>query len=126
LQIIFTNYVMKNFKELRIWQRSHQLVLDIYLITKSFPKEEVYGLTSQIRRSCASIPTNIAEGCGRNSDAELKRFLTIAMGSASELEYQLILSNDLGYIQTDNYEKLNNELIEIRKMLNTFIQKLGK
>lgn len=126
MQIIFTNYVMKNFKELRIWQRSHQLVLDIYLITKSFPKEEVYGLTSQIRRSCASIPTNIAEGCGRNSDAELKRFLTIAMGSASELEYQLILSNDLGYIQTDNYEKLNNELIEIRKMLNTFIQKLGK
>ncbi|MER0439207.1 four helix bundle protein [Emticicia sp. W12TSBA100-4] len=117
---------MKNFKELRIWQRSHQLVLDIYLITKSFPKEEVYGLTSQIRRSCASIPTNIAEGCGRNSDAELKRFLTIVMGSASELEYQLILSNDLGYIQTDNYEKLNNELIEIRKMLNTFIHKLGK
>lgn len=126
MQIIFTNYVMKNFKELRIWQRSHQLVLDIYLITKSFPKEEVYGLTSQIRRSCASIPTNIAEGCGRNSDAELKRFLTIVMGSASELEYQLILSNDLGYIQTDNYEKLNNELIEIRKMLNTFIHKLGK
>lgn len=126
MQIIFTNYVMKNFKELRIWQRSHQLVLNVYLITKSFLKEEVYGLTSQIRRSCASIPTNIAEGCGRNSDAELKRFLTIAMGSASELEYQLILSNDLGYIQTDNYEKLSNELIEIRKMLNTFIQKLGK
>jgi four helix bundle protein len=96
LQITFTN--MKNFKELKIWQRSHQLVLDIYLITKSFPKEEVYGLTSQIRRSCSSIPTNIAEGCGRNSDAELNRFLVIAMGSASELEYQLILIKDLGYI----------------------------
>ncbi len=117
---------MKNFKELRIWQRSHQLVLDIYLITKSFPKEEVYGLTSQIRRSCSSIPTNIAEGCGRNSDAELNRFLVIAMGSASELEYQLILIKDLGYIQIENYEKLNNELVEIRKMLNMFIQKLGK
>ncbi len=113
---------MKNFKELRIWQRSHQLVLDIYLITKSFPKEEVYGLTSQIRRSCSSIPTNIAEGCGRNSDAELNRFLVIAMGS--ELEYQLILIKDLGYIQIESYEKLNNELVEIRKMLNTFIQKL--
>ncbi|WP_435357072.1 four helix bundle protein [Emticicia sp. SJ17W-69] len=115
---------MKNFKELRIWQRSHQLVLTIYDLTKYFLKDEIYGLTSQIRRSCASIPTNIAEGCGRNSDAELNRFLVIAMGSASELEYQLILSKDLGYIQTDNFEKLNNELIEIRKMLNTFIQKL--
>jgi four helix bundle protein len=117
---------MKNFKELRIWQRSHQLVLDVYQITKSFPKEEVYGLTSQIRRSCSSIPTNIAEGCGRNSDAELNRFLVIAMGSASELEYQLILSKDLGYIQFENYEKMNNELVEIRKMLNMFIQKLSK
>jgi four helix bundle protein len=117
---------MKNFKELRIWQRSHQLVLDIYLIKKSCPKEEVYGLTSQIRRSCSSIPTNIAEGCGRNSDAELNRFLVIAMGSASELEYQLILIKDLGYIQIESYEKLNNELVEIRKMLNTFIQKLSK
>lgn len=122
MQITFTN--MKNFKELRIWQRSHQLVLDIYLVTKSFPKEEVYGLTSQIRRSCSSIPTNIAEGCGRNSDAELNRFLVIAMGSASELEYQLLLAKDLAYLKIDDYEKLNDELIEIRKMLNMFIQKL--
>lgn len=117
---------MKNFKELRIWQRSHQLVLDIYLITKSFPKEEVYGLTSQIRRSCSSIPTNIAEGCGRDSDAELPRFLVIVMGSSSELEYQLLLTKDLAYLNIDDYEKLNDELIEIWKMLNMFIQKLRK
>lgn len=83
---------MKNFKELLIWQRSHQLVLEIYIITKSFPKDELFGLTSQMRRSSASIPTNIAEGCGRNSDAEMNRFLIIAQGSAAELEYQIILS----------------------------------
>lgn len=96
------------------------------LITKSFPKEEVYGLTSQIRRSCSSIPTNIAEGCGRDSDAELHRFLVIAMGSSSELEYQLLLTKDLAYLNIDDYEKLNDELIEIRKMLNMYIQKLRK
>ena len=117
---------MKNFKELRIWQRSHQLVLDVYGITKNFPKEEVYGLTSQMRRSSASIPTNIAEGCGRNSDAELCRFLVIAMGSASELEYQLLLSNELNYLQISDYKRLNDELVEIRKMMNMFIQTLGK
>lgn len=115
---------MKNFKELLIWQRSHQLVLDIYLITKSFPKEEVYGLTSQIRRSCSSIPTNIAEGCGRNSDAEMNRFLIIAQGSATELEYQIILSKDLSYISTEILNTLSLELTEIRKMINTFSQKI--
>ena len=117
---------MKNFKELRIWQRSHQLVLDVYGITKNFPKEEVYGLTSQMRRSSASIPTNIAEGCGRNSDAELCRFSVIAMGSASELEYQLLLSNELNYLQIIDYKRLNDELVEIRKMINMFIQTLQK
>lgn len=115
---------MKNFKELLIWQRSHQLVLDVYLITKSYPKDELYGLTSQIRRSSTSIPTNIAEGCGRNSDAEMSRFLIIAQGSAAELEYQIILSKDLLYISTETFEKLSLELIEIRKMINTFIQKI--
>jgi four helix bundle protein len=73
------------------------LTLDLYEITKSFPKEELYGLTSQIRRSCSSIPANIAEGCGRDGDAELARFLQIAMGSASELEYHLLLANDLAF-----------------------------
>lgn len=115
---------MKNFKELLIWQRSHQLVLEIYLVTKSFPKEELFGLTSQMRRSSASIPTNIAEGCGRNSDAEMSRFLVIAQGSAAELEYQIILSKDLSYISLETFNKLSSELTEIRKMINTFMQKI--
>jgi len=115
---------MKNFKELLIWQRSHQLVLEIYLVTKSFPKEELFGLTSQMRRSSASIPTNIAEGCGRNSDAEMSRFLVIAQGSATELEYQIILSKDLSYLSLETFNKLSLELTEIRKMINTFMQKI--
>ena len=86
---------MKSFRELRIWQKGHQLTLSISSIIKNFPKEEIYGLISQMRRSSASIPNNIAEGGGREADAELARFLSIALGSASELEYQLILSNDL-------------------------------
>ena len=114
---------MKNFKELLIWQRSHQLVLEIYLITKSFPKDELFGLTSQMRRSSASIPTNIAEGCSRNSDAEMNRFLIIAQDSATELEYQIILSKDLSYISTEIFDTLCLELTEIRKMINTFSQK---
>lgn len=115
---------MKNFKELLIWQQSHQLVLEIYLVTKSFPKEELFGLTSQMRRSSASIPTNIAEGCGRNSDAEMSRFLVIAQGSAAELEYQIILSKDLLYLSLETFNKLSVELTEIRKMINTFMQKI--
>lgn len=115
---------MKNFKELLIWQRSHQLVLNIYSITKSFPKDELFGLTSQMRRSSASIPTNIAEGCGRNSDAEMNRFLIVAQGSAAELEYQIILSKDLSYISTEIFDTLSLELTEIRKMINTFSQKI--
>ena len=84
----------------------------------------MYGVTSQLRRSCASIPTNIAEGCGRSGDAELGRFLQIAMGSASETEYHLILANELGYLNSNDYESLNGELTEIKRMLNAFIQKL--
>jgi four helix bundle protein len=115
---------MKDFKELKIWQRSHKLTLSIYKLSKSFPKEEIYGLTSQMLRSAASIPTNIAEGSGRNTDPDLNRFLIIAMGSAAELEYQLILSKDLEYCNLAEFESLTNELIEIRKMLNAFIQKI--
>ena len=117
---------MKNFKDLLIWQRSHQLTLTIYKASASFPPEEKYGLTSQIRRASASIPTNIAEGCGRQSDAELHRFLTIAMGSASELEYQLLLAKDLTYLSESLFPLLNNELMEIKKMLNAYIQKVRK
>lgn len=115
---------MQDFKELKIWQRSHKLTLSIYKLSKSFPKEEIYGLTSQMLRSAASIPTNIAEGTGRNTDPDFNRFLVLAMGSAAELEYQLILSKDLGYCNLTEFESLTNELVEIRKMINVFIQKI--
>ena len=91
---------MKDFRQLKVWEKSHQLALAIYKSTKEFPKEEVYGLTSQIRHASMSIPTNIAEGCGRNTDKEFARFLQIAMGSASEAEYQLILARDLNFLPT--------------------------
>ena len=89
---------MRDFRELKVWQKGHLLTLDVYGATKSFPREERYGLTSQVRRSCTSIPANIAEGCDRTGDTELARFLQIAMGSASEFEYHLLLARDLDYL----------------------------
>lgn len=115
---------MKNFKNLNVWQKSHQLALSVYKNTSDFPKSEVYGLTSQIRRSAVSVPSNIVEGCGRNSDAELRRFLTIAHGSAAELSYQLFLSYELNFLPKDIHETLDVECTEIMKMLNSFIQRL--
>ncbi|MXV14849.1 four helix bundle protein [Hufsiella ginkgonis] len=109
---------MKDFKTLSMWSRSHELTLKIYEVTKNmFPREEIFGLSSQVRRSSSSIPTNIAEGCGRNSDAELKRFLVISTGSCSELEYQLLLAKDLKYIDEPLFIIMNAEVTEIRKML---------
>lgn len=115
---------MRDFRELEFWARSHQLTLDICQITKAFPNDERFGLTSQIRRSISSVPTNIAEGCGRGSIPDFRRFLEIAMGSASEAEYQLLLARDLEYLPPDEYNRLNAELIEIKKMLNSYIQRL--
>lgn len=115
---------MRNFQEIIAWQRSHQLTLKVYFHTNSFPSAETYGLTSQMRRSASSIPTNIAEGCGRNSDAEMKRFLVISTGSCSELEYQLILAKDLQYISENLFKELHQEIILIRKMIFSFIKKL--
>jgi four helix bundle protein len=89
-----------------------------------FPRDELYGLTSQIRRSCASIPANIAEGCGRGGDGEFARFLQIAMGSASELEYHLLLASDLKFLDGSNYERLATEVTEVKRMLTSLIQKL--
>jgi len=116
---------MKNYRNLNIWQRSHKLTLQVYYYSAEFPKHEIYGLTSQLRRSAVSIPSNIAEGCGRNSDLELARFLVISLGSASELSYQLLLAHDPGYISKGNYDEIDSELIEIMKMLNSFVQKLN-
>ena len=115
---------MKDFRQLKVWEKSHQLALAIYKTTKEFPKEELYGLTSQIRRSSMSIPTNIAEGCGRFTDADFARFLQMAMGSASEAEYQLILAHDLGFLPSDSYEQLHNEIEEVKRMLASLLKTL--
>jgi four helix bundle protein len=117
---------MKNFHDLMVWQRAHDFVLKLYRSTKAFPREEIYGLTSQIRRAAVSVPSNIAEGCGRQGDRELARFCQIAMGSASEAEYQLLLAHDLGYMESKEYQELNQQLCEVKRMLNGFIQKLRK
>jgi four helix bundle protein len=115
---------MKDFKDLKVWERGHKLTLEIYKITSGFPREEMYGLTSQMRRSCASIPTNISEGCGRSRDTELARFIEIAIGSASELEYLLQLSRDLALIKEVDFKLLIAETVEVKKMLISFFQKL--
>ena len=115
---------MKDFRELKVWEKSHQLTLAVYKATTKFPKDEMYGLTGQIRRSCASIPANVAEGCGRNGDAELARFLQIAMGSASELEYHLLLSRDLNFLDITEYDQLAGEATEVKRMLTSFIRTL--
>jgi four helix bundle protein len=114
---------MREFRKLKVWEKAHKFVLDIYTITKNFPKEEIYGITNQLRRAAISIPNNISEGCGRKSKKELFNFLNISMGSASEVEYLLLLSYDLYYLK-DKYQMLNEKLVEIRKMLNVFMQKI--
>ena len=115
---------MRDFRELKVWEKAHRLTVQIYRITKNLPSDERFGLTVQLRRAAASIPTNIAEGCGRDSERELARFMSIAAGSASEVEYQLLLAEDLHYIQDEAYGELNKQVNEIKKMLNSFIQKL--
>lgn len=115
---------MKDFRKLDVWRKAHQLTLAVYKATTTFPKEELYGLTSQIRRASVSIPANIAEGCGRGSDAELGHFLQVAMGSASELEYHLLLAHDLNFLKTSDYEQLACDVIEVKRMLASFIQRL--
>lgn len=116
---------MRDFRELKVWQKAHHLTLAVYQATATFPRDELYGLTSQIRRSCASIPANIAEGCGRSGDADLARFLQIAVGSASELEYHLLLAHDLDLLNSSDYEQLASDVSEVRRMLTSFIQKLN-
>ena len=115
---------MQDFKKLKVWEKSHDLTLRIYELTSQFPREEIYGLTSQIRRSCASIPTNIAEGCGRGSSADFARFLQIAIGSANETEYLVLLARDLKYLNADQYAELINTTIEVGKMLTALLKRL--
>ena len=115
---------MRDFRNLKVWKKSHQITLAVYKITTGFPKDELFGLTSQIRRSSVSISANIAEGCGRDGEAELARFLYIAMGSASELEYHLLLSCDLHFLTEPEHDRLAKEVTEVKRMLTSFIQKL--
>lgn len=115
---------MRDFKNYDVWKLSHLFTLKVYDITKSFPKDEFYGLVSQIRRASSSIPTNISEGCGRDSDTEFSRFLTIALGSASEVEYLIILSKDLNYIDNHIYSNLTEEINIIKRKIYSLKQKL--
>ena len=108
---------MQDFRKLVVWQKSHQLTLDVYKFTKTYPKEELFGLTSQTRRASASIPTNIAEGCGRNGGADLARFLDIALGSACELDYHFILARDLEYLSSADYGRLSTGITKVKQML---------
>ncbi|HKM93474.1 MAG TPA: four helix bundle protein [Prolixibacteraceae bacterium] len=117
---------MHNYKEIKIWQRSRKLVKEIYLLIKKYPKEEIYGLTSQIRRAAISIPANIAEGAGRGTDKDFSRFLDIARGSLFELETLIILSNDLTFITESCSIEILEKTSEILRMLNSFQNNLSK
>ena len=115
---------MRDFRTLKVWEKSHKLVLEVYRATADWPDSERYGLISQVRRAAASIPSNIAEGCGRDTEAELARFLVIAMGSASELEYQLLLARDLGFLDTASHANVDERVTEVKRMLTGFIKRL--
>lgn len=109
---------MKDFKSLKVWQKGIKLVVDIYKTSNSFPKEEQYGLTSQIRRSAVSIPSNIAEGSGRNSDKDFHRFLEISLGSSFELETQIIIAHELEFLSDTEFNDLNDKVQEEQKMIS--------
>ena len=115
---------MSDYRKLKVWQVAHELTLAVYGATKSFPREEVYGLTAQLRRSVSSIPANIAEGVGRDGQKELARFLRIAKGSANETEYHLLLASDLGYLSQTEHTSLTNQASTVRKMIDAFIRTL--
>ena len=115
---------MANFKELLVWQKSINFVTEIYELTNDFPKNEMYGLTSQIRRASISIPSNIVEGNSRRSVADYLQFLKIARGSCAEVETQLIIAQNLKFLNEEHYLKLNQDIIEISKMLNGLINSL--
>lgn len=115
---------MQNYKELKVWGKAHHFTLKVYEVSKSFPKDELYSLTNQLRRAASSIPANIAEGCGKNSQSEFAHFLNISLGSANEAEYFLILSKDLNYLNTDDFTKLSVSINEIKAMLITLINKV--
>ena len=117
---------MEDFKNLKVWAKVHELTLAIYRRTRGFPNDELYGLTSQIRRASVSIGANIAEGCGRRSDPEMKRFIQIARGSASKLEYHLLLAKDLQYLSSVEFKDLEAKVFEVQRMLAALAQRLQR
>jgi four helix bundle protein len=116
---------MRDFRELKVWEKAHQWVLEVYRATGSFPAEDRFNLVAQLRRSAASVRANIAEGCGRGGQREFARFLSIAAGSASEAEYHLLLARDLGYLDEGMHRELDQSVNEVKRMLNTFVQRLS-
>jgi four helix bundle protein len=115
---------MQNYKELKVWEKAHQFTIKIYEVTKVFPREEIYGVTSQMRRAASSMPANIAEGCGKFTQLDLAKFLNIALGSANESEYFVLLSKDLSYMSIENFDILNKLINEIKAMLISLINKV--
>jgi four helix bundle protein len=113
---------VRNYKELIVWKKAHEMTLAIYHVTRAFPKEELYGLTSQMRRSAASIGANIAEGSGRRPNNEICRFLQIARGSASETEYHMLLACDLKFLREEEFRRLSHQADEVQRMLTALIQ----
>jgi four helix bundle protein len=118
--------MMEDFKNLKVWNKADGLTLAVYQGTRTFPKDEIYGLTSQTRRASASIGANIAEGCGRRSDPEMRRFVQIARGSANELEYHLLLAKDLQFLTPEEYSGLEARIWEIQRMLAALSQRLQR
>lgn len=117
---------MRNYKDLRVWEEAHRLTLAIYTVTQGFPKDERFGLTSQVRRSSASIAANPAEGSGRRSDGEMARFIQIAMGSGAELSYHLLLARDLGFLKNEEYADFNSAIDRVMRMLSALSGKVRK
>jgi len=117
--------VSRDFRKLQVWLKAHELTLLVYKHTKQFPREETYGLTSQMRRAASSIPTNIAEGCGRGGQVKLARFMTIGLGSGSELSYLIMLAHDLGHLDFDVTDELASRTNEVNRMLAAYAAKLS-
>lgn len=115
---------IKSYRELLIWQKSILVVTNIYKLTRDFPKEELFGITSQMRRCAISIPSNIVEGFGRNSQGDFKRFLNISLGSIYELQTQIEISQNLEYLNTENYKYLMESCVELEKMMNSLVSKI--
>jgi four helix bundle protein len=115
---------MRNYQDLQVWAKAHALLLDLYHVSRGFPKDELYGITSQVRRAVLSIGSNLAEGCGRRTSGEMARSIRVAMGSASELDYQVLVCRDLGYMKADDYQRMSKKLVEVRKMLTAFLDKV--